>query len=493
MKILVAIASYGTCNDVYLRQLLDEYSTMPHELNIVVMSNIEKKLGPNIKVVEGLPSRNPWSLPFAHKAIFEKHLRDHDLFIYSEDDTLITEANIAAFLWATSVLEPGEIAGFIRSEQSSDNSLYYSTIHNHYHWDVGSVCRRQDETFAHFTNEHSACYMLTQEQLRRAITSGGFCVPPHEGKYDLLVSAATDPYTQCGLKKLVCISRLAQFTCKHLTNKYIGRTGICAEMLQIQIDALLEMDHSKLDTAVSMRVEPSLPGTRWIKSYYEPCRDDLLSLVPASARKVLSVGCGWGDTEEALLERNINVTAIPLDIVIGRVAQARGLRVVPCLLGEAPMHLAGESFDVILISGLLHLVDDPMALLRGFKALLNPGGLVIASFPNVNHASVWWRRLIQAPAVQGLNDFRHSGMHMTSLPRVTQWLQSAGYRVETSNSVIGGRWSRYDRATLGMLGGLWASDYCITASSLATPTHASTEAEALPIGVGGRQSMRPTP
>ncbi len=42
------------------------------------------------------------------------------------------------------------------------------------------------ETYAQFTNAHSACYILTRDQLRRAIASGGFMTEPYAGEYDML-------------------------------------------------------------------------------------------------------------------------------------------------------------------------------------------------------------------------------------------------------------------------------------------------------------------
>jgi 2-polyprenyl-3-methyl-5-hydroxy-6-metoxy-1,4-benzoquinol methylase len=487
MKILVAIASYGSRNDVYLHQLLNEYAAMPYEIDVVVLSNAPKVgLAADIEVVVGLPSSNPWSLPFSHKPIFERRVAEYDLFIYSEDDTLMTQANIEAFLWATSVLQPDEIAGFMRSEQGPDDSLYYSTMHNHFHWAVNSVRRREGETFAHFTNEHGACYILTQDQLRRAIASGGFSVPPHEGKYDMLVSAATDPYTQCGFEKLLCISRIGQFTCKHLTNKYIGRTGVREDIVRTQFDVMLEMDHSAAAAATSLPVQSKLPGTRWIKSYYEAARDDLQALVPASARRVLSIGCGWGSTEEALMQRGLDVTAVPLDAIIGRVAEKRGVRVVPCALADVPSRLAGESFDAILVSGLIHLLDDPVSLLESFKTLLAPDGVAIASFPNLAHASVLWRRLARNPAYRDLGDFGKSGIHTTSRSLVGRWLKRAGFRLEATKPVFTGRWTRYERATLGLLKGLWASEYLVVARASNGATRAA------PASGQGQSSHQPT-
>jgi hypothetical protein len=95
---LVAIASYGTSNESYLQKLLHEYRSMPFDVDVVVISNIEKKLGLDVGCIAGLPTKNPWSLPFAYKALFAERRNRYDLFIYSEDNILITEKNIRAFL-----------------------------------------------------------------------------------------------------------------------------------------------------------------------------------------------------------------------------------------------------------------------------------------------------------------------------------------------------------------------------------------------------------
>src|SRR5271170_2525351 len=106
MKILTAIASWGTKNDTYLAQLIREYRSMSFDVDVVVISNLPKPVGPGAEVsLVDLDGRDPYSLPFAHKRIFAERLNDYDLFVYSEDDTLITESNIQAYLKACAVLE----------------------------------------------------------------------------------------------------------------------------------------------------------------------------------------------------------------------------------------------------------------------------------------------------------------------------------------------------------------------------------------------------
>src|SRR5262249_6616884 len=135
-----------------------------------------------------------------------------------------------------------EIPGFLRFERSAAGCLSYPEVHGHFHWEPESVRTRGSYTLAFFTNEHSACYALTQDQLRQAIRSGGFLVPPHSSRYDLICTAGTDPYTQCGLEKLICISHLEQFSIHHLSNKYVGTGwGVSGAELSRQICTLLRL------------------------------------------------------------------------------------------------------------------------------------------------------------------------------------------------------------------------------------------------------------
>ncbi len=74
MKILVAIANYGTGNDRYLSRVLDEFRKMSYDVDLVVTSNIAKSIAADVEVIPGLPTKDPRSLPFAHKRIFAERL-----------------------------------------------------------------------------------------------------------------------------------------------------------------------------------------------------------------------------------------------------------------------------------------------------------------------------------------------------------------------------------------------------------------------------------
>src|SRR5271170_302069 len=152
LRLLVTIASYGDKNVEFLKKVIRRYQSMKMQVDIVVVSEAPKTLDSEVRVVVGLPSKNPWSLPFAHKQIFSENVNRYDLFAYSEDDMDVTETNIEAFLSATAQLAPDEIAGFFRYEIDESGKWFVTEPWGHYHWKPESIRRRGDYTIAEFTN-----------------------------------------------------------------------------------------------------------------------------------------------------------------------------------------------------------------------------------------------------------------------------------------------------------------------------------------------------
>lgn len=395
---------------------------MSFVVDIVVLSNIDKEVAPGVEVLVGLPAKDPWSLPFVHQPIFRDRLPHYDLFIYSEDDILITERNIRAFLEVQEALPENEIAGFLRYEFGPDGAPNYPELHADFHWDPRSVRRRGEFTLAFFTNEHSACYVATRGQVKRAIDSGGFVVAPHREKYDLLCTAATDIYIQCGMRRQICVSHIDDFLVHHLPNKYVGsRFGIGDPEFRVQVKALLEIGRGERQATSLLPLANANESSP--KHYYEAPDFDISSLIPAEARALLSLGCGWGATETLLAEKGLQVVAVPLDPVIGACAQERGVETTPADFAAALNLLAGRKFDVLLISNLLHLLENPAEVLSSFAGLLSERGMVIVKTPNASLLSNSVNRL------RGKRSARDN--HATS-PRkaLRSWLEAAGLKIE---------------------------------------------------------------
>jgi 2-polyprenyl-3-methyl-5-hydroxy-6-metoxy-1,4-benzoquinol methylase len=458
MKILVAIANYGTKNDGYLQQLLTAYRAIPYEVHVAVLTNLPKDLGPDVEVIVGLPGRDPWSLPFAHKKLFAERQNDFDLFVYSEDDTPLHKENIDAFLDATSLLPENEIAGFLRYEKDAQGKRYFSTVHSHFHWDPASVHQCGGETFAYFTNEHAACFVLTANQLKKAIQSGGFLVEPHSSRYDLLCSAATDPYTQCGFRKMICISKLDDFVIPHLPNKYIGKMGLPEELMTVQVRKLLQPETIRQEVGFGFPLYTKLPQAMWSKSYYEPASKALLDLVPGSARRILSIGSGSGELESALVEGGKQVSSLPLDDVIGECTKSRGVEVIGTDFAHLVSFLGDTQFDCVVVSNILHLVPDPTAFLKVLPNLVVKDGSVIVRVPNTEKFSARILRWRQGNGHRNLGDFEKAGVQQTGPTRLRRWLREAGLRVATLRTISSERMDLPRKLTLGLADGLLGTE-----------------------------------
>ncbi len=432
-RVLVAIASHGTSNDRHLERIIKEYRSMAFDIDIVVLSNIDKRTVLGVDCIVGLPARNPWSLPFAHKKLFAERHDRYDLYIYSEDDILITERNIRAWLDVTSFLPKDEVAGFLRVEFGDDGERNYPDIHAHFHWDPSSVKRRGDYVLAHFTNEHAACFVLTGEQLRAALHSGGFDVAPHQGKYDLACSAATDPYTQCGSMKLVPISHLEDFTVHHLTNRYVGRMGVRADELGRQKEVLLQIADGGRSPYALLPTETRLHHARFSKDYYEPKSEEILSLVPLSARSVLSIGCGSGETEKRLQALGLHVAAVPLDPVIASGPARAGIEMIYEDTDGDESHR--ETYDCVLCINLLHLAPDPRKLLRRLRSFMHERSIAVIQMPNTmspRGVRSYFRARLQSGQSCG---YEAVGAHFASARKLRTWCIDSGLLVETISGI----------------------------------------------------------
>ena len=458
MKILTAIASWGTKNDPYLARLIQEYGSMSFDVDVVVLSNVPKPVGPGAEVfLVDLNGKNPASLPFAHKNIFAEHVNDYDLFIYSEDDILITESNIRAYLKACAVLEANEIPGFFRFERGTDGRINYPDVHGAFHWDCESVRRRKDHVFASFTNEHSACYVLTRGQLERVIASGGFLVEPHCGKHDLICSAATDPYTQCGLEKVIGISPLQDFLVHHLPNTYIGSVlGVDERELCSQIQCVMQFLQNGHPPIPLFPVESKLKSRRFSKDCYERAQRKIIDVIPHGTRTLLSVGCGWGATEASLVAQGMRVVAVPADPVFASSARAKGVEIVEGDVATARKKLEGEQFDCLLVLDVLHLIQDPSAAMSAFGPLLRVGATAIVRVPAVRRLTTAYRVIRGDQRFRELGSYEKTGIHFNSRSIVRGWLKKAGLRVESVETEVPSSLANMPRPLQRVLHLIWS-------------------------------------
>lgn len=132
------------------------------------------------------------------------------------------------------------------------------------------------------------------------------------------------------------------------------------------------------------------------KGYHKTLGDTRRFLKKESA--VLEIGCGTGTTA-LLLATSVNaMTATDISsnmIAIAKEkAQNQKIRNVNFMQSTVfDEKLAKGSYDVILAYNLIHLLEDPQAVMKRINELLKPGGIFISKTPCLKEKSILWPML----------------------------------------------------------------------------------------------------
>jgi 2-polyprenyl-3-methyl-5-hydroxy-6-metoxy-1,4-benzoquinol methylase len=191
---------------------------------------------------------------------------------------------------------------------------------------------------------------------------------------------------------------------------------------------------------------------------YTGARPEVQALVPRGVRRVLDLGCSNGALGAGLRERGAEVVGVELDPVLAREAGARLDRVV---VGDVSAVLASDGaaeslgrFDCVVAADVLEHLRDPWTALRDAVGLLEPGGTVVVSLPNVRFFEVLWELGVRGRwprRAHGIFDASH--LRWFTRADAVELLAGAGLRVEVERPMIrvrpGG--SRFD-PVFGWLG-----------------------------------------
>jgi methionine biosynthesis protein MetW len=166
---------------------------------------------------------------------------------------------------------------------------------------------------------------------------------------------------------------------------------------------------------------------------YETTRPDVQALVPASAKRILDLGCSSGALGAALKARQ-GAEVIGVEVSPDYAAEAASrLDEVICAdvteALEAPTELG--TFDCVIAADVLEHLVDPWTVLRRAAALLNPWGTAVISLPNVRYALTFWtllRRGTWPRDAEGLFDATH--LRWFTLADARALLEGAGLEID---------------------------------------------------------------
>jgi SAM-dependent methyltransferase len=184
---------------------------------------------------------------------------------------------------------------------------------------------------------------------------------------------------------------------------------------------------------------------------YTYVRTDVSALVPASARRILDLGCSNGALGAHLkfLVPERAVTGVELDPAFAAEARTRLDAVVCGNLETLPIDevLAPRGpFDCVICADVLEHLRDPWALLPRVVSLLARDGVLIVSLPNIRHHSALF-----AIFVRGRFPRRPRGIFDAAHLRWFTWgdavdmLAGAGLATDATNHAVrigdrGGGW-----------------------------------------------------
>lgn len=130
--------------------------------------------------------------------------------------------------------------------------------------------------------------------------------------------------------------------------------------------------------------------------YFDHLRPQMRAFVPASARTILDVGCGAGAFASGLREerrrdgRELEIWGLERDPAAAAAAGAVLDHVLPGPAEDLVDRLPAAHFDCICCNDVLEHFAWPDRVLHDLRRVLKPGGVVVASLPNVRFfGNVW--------------------------------------------------------------------------------------------------------
>jgi 2-polyprenyl-3-methyl-5-hydroxy-6-metoxy-1,4-benzoquinol methylase len=184
-----------------------------------------------------------------------------------------------------------------------------------------------------------------------------------------------------------------------------------------------------------------------VEAHYAPDKRRQWALVrphlPEGGR-LLDVGCGYGQTLALAAAAGFEAVGVEMPGAAVEVARSRGLRIVAGDFTHGGVLDPGEPpFDVILVSHVLEHVLQPEEFLARLRAVLAPGGTLVAEVPNVAdqlldrcppyRAFAWQRAhvayfdpatLARALELGGFAEVRVTGRQRFGIGSVLRWLET---------------------------------------------------------------------
>jgi 2-polyprenyl-3-methyl-5-hydroxy-6-metoxy-1,4-benzoquinol methylase len=205
-----------------------------------------------------------------------------------------------------------------------------------------------------------------------------------------------------------------------------------------------------------------IPAPNLNPLYYSIQRSDILPLVShLKGVTTLDVGCGEGATSFMLKQNAIAKRTLGIEYSPGALKKASHV-IDDLKSGDVEtMDLSGweQAVDLLLCLDVLEHLYDPWKALKKLSSCIKPGGMIVASIPNVQN------KYVVLPLLRGKWQYEEQGFldrtHIRFFTHRTAraLLESTGFAIESELPLMGSKAKLFDTATFGLLRGFLAVQY----------------------------------
>ncbi len=154
-------------------------------------------------------------------------------------------------------------------------------------------------------------------------------------------------------------------------------------------------------------------------------------------KRVIDFGCATGYFARLLSSKGCQVTGIEINAKAAKIAEEYCEEVIVADLDFVNLRdiLSGKTFDVAVFGDILEHLRNPWRILEETRQILQPGGYVIASIPNIAHGA------IRLALLQGKFEYTELGIldntHLRFFTRQTvrELFERSGYFVDTYEQI----------------------------------------------------------
>lgn len=172
--------------------------------------------------------------------------------------------------------------------------------------------------------------------------------------------------------------------------------------------------------------------------YFSGIRSDFIAAIPNNpAASILELGCAYGGTGELALSEGKcrRYVGIEIDPEVAAVARGRLTEVIQGNVETIEFPWQAQSFDVLVMGEVLEHLIDPWGTLQRLLVLVRPGGLVMASSPNISHYKIILELFAGRWTLQDRGPMDRTHLRWFTPSTFTEMFERAGVVVDRVGSI----------------------------------------------------------